>query len=472
MYQAILSSPVYFCSLFCWTYDPRIIKTPYLPFELFKRQVDYLEWLQERYEQRESGLADKCRDVGFTWLNCVFLLWCWLTTPGFKGTVGSRKVDLVDQMGNLDAILPKIRFLIEWLPEEITPQSDLRYLKLINFDNGALISGEGGDQMGRGGRSSLYFKDEAAFVERPQLVDAAVSNNTDVVIEVSTPNGLNTPFATRIHSGVFPVFHFDWWQDPRKDEAWYQRMKRELDPIVFAQEVERDYTASEPGILIPRKYILAASGLELPPSGGAIIVGFDVADEGSNLNVCVARQGNHVLGYEAWYGDNLTESAWKALEYAKSVKANLLNFDAIGVGASVGEVYRGAKDSDMAGIKWAAVKSSSAPSKSWVPAERRKAVDKFLNLRAEMGWSLRTRFRKTYEVKEEGAEHPPEECISIPSDQKLHFDIGIPTYKFTEDGKIRLTKKADWAVSPDRYDALALTMVNAEAYQTQAVLVR
>ncbi len=38
-------------------------------------------------------------------------------------------------------------------------------------------------------------------------------------------------------SGKVPVFVFDWRDDPRKDQAWYDKQRINLDPVVLAQEV-------------------------------------------------------------------------------------------------------------------------------------------------------------------------------------------------------------------------------------------
>src|SRR5690606_25562628 len=130
--------------------------------------------------------------------------------------------------------------------------------KLINKDNGSSITGEGGDNIGRGGRSSIYFVDEAAHLEHSQKVDAALSENADCKIWVSTPNGLGNAFYRKRFSGHHPVFTFNWHQDPRKNQAWYDWRKKTMDPVVFAQEVEIDYSASLAGICIPGVWVRAA----------------------------------------------------------------------------------------------------------------------------------------------------------------------------------------------------------------------
>ena len=76
----------------------------------------------------------------------------------------------------------------------------------INFAHtGSSISGEAGDGIGRGDRSSLYFVDESAFLERPELVEASLSQTTNCRIDVSTPHGMANPFAEKRHSGMVKV---------------------------------------------------------------------------------------------------------------------------------------------------------------------------------------------------------------------------------------------------------------------------
>jgi hypothetical protein len=45
-----------------------------------------------------------------------------------------------------------------------------------------VLKGEAGDNIGRGDRTTLYFVDEAAFLQRPLLIDAALANHVAVSI--------------------------------------------------------------------------------------------------------------------------------------------------------------------------------------------------------------------------------------------------------------------------------------------------
>jgi len=170
--------PVYWVNAWTWTYDPRE-RVARLPFDLFPRQEEFLRWLAERDALQESGLAEKSRDVGFTWLCTVYAVHCWLFRLGDSTGFGSRKLDLVDDIGNPDCIFEKIRYLIANLPKWMLPrgfsvaQHD-KYCTLVNPEAGCTITGEGGVEIGRGGRKSRYFVDEAAFLPRPRATPAHV----------------------------------------------------------------------------------------------------------------------------------------------------------------------------------------------------------------------------------------------------------------------------------------------------------
>src|SRR5437868_13824531 len=57
----------------CDTFDPRNAGTgrpTTMPFALFPRQREFIEFLYSCYINDADGLVEKCRDVGATWL-CV-----------------------------------------------------------------------------------------------------------------------------------------------------------------------------------------------------------------------------------------------------------------------------------------------------------------------------------------------------------------------------------------------------------------
>lgn len=454
------ADPVYWLDTYGRTYDPRL-RDPLIPFKLFPKQAEFLRWLEAREEAEEDGLAEKSRDVGFTWLCAGYALHAWLFRPGFACGFGSRKLDLVDQKGNPSSILEKIRILLRNLPEWQRPpgfkwgEHD-NTCRIVNPATGATITGEGGDNIGRGARTSIYFIDEAAHLERPEQIEAALSATTRCRIYVSTPCGPGNPFAKKRFSGRVAVFTFHWRDDPRKDDAWYAKEKERLgDPVIIAQELDIDYTASLEGVTIPAAWVRAAVNLELPASGDCV-AGLDVAAEGKDRNVFVGRRGPRVLPPIDWSHCNTTETAHRAADAAERLGASVLNYDCVGVGEGI----RGTFDSSERRLNFRphALNGGESPSSTEWP-DGKTSKERFLNLRAELWWLLRVRFEKAYEFREQGVAHPPEEMISIPEHSQLIADLSLPLYTRTESGKIKLESKEQMrrrgVKSPDYGDALA-----------------
>lgn len=451
------SDPVIWINDFVWTYDPRLTPAT-MPFDLFPKQVEFIRWLGDRYALREDGLAEKSRDVGFTWLCAAFMVHQWLFHPGFKGTVGSRKESLVDRMGDPDTIFEKMRLILQLLPNWMLPSNyQDGYMRFVNQDNGNSITGEAGDNMGRGGRSSLYIIDEAAFIERPQKVDAAISQNSDVKIYVSTPNGSGNPFAQKRLSGTLPVFTFRWQDDPRKDVAWYQKQVDTLDPVIVASEIDIDYSASIEGIFIEAKWVRAAVEFEIDWQSHSSSAGLDVATTGKNKNVLIIRSGPKASNIEHWQGLNTTQTAFKVIEICDRDLVQHLNFDSDGVGAGVAGTLQSTPDLNFT---FTPIHGASSPSaRLWI-AEKKTSKQKFHNKRAEAYALLKERFRKTYEVVNSIASYPEDELISIPNHAILISQLSQPLGKITSSGKILLESKQDMkqrgVQSPDYADALAM----------------
>jgi phage terminase large subunit len=483
-----------------WTYDPRL-ECPFIPMELFPKQGEFLTWLEERERTATDGLGEKSRDMGFTWLCAGFLVHRWLFKPGFKGSIGSRKEMLVDRLGDPDSIFEKIRLLIRYLPFWMLPRGfswktcDAN-LKLTNPETGATITGEAGDNIGRGGRSSIYFIDEAAFIERPERVDAALSANTNCRIYVSTPNGNGNPFAQKRQGGRISVFTMHWKDDPRKNAweivqkdgtiidcglggtnppsipegcilryPWYEGEKKRLsDPVIVAQELDIDYTASIEGITIPAKWVQAAVDLDRRicfPETDNVICGLDVADGGNAKTVLVLRSGPVVRLVHSRSEGNTTDTANWALDLAQSAGAKLLNYDAVGVGAGIAGTFETKKREGALNLTAAGINVGQAPNEKRVWPNGKTSVEMFANLKAELWWMLRTRFEKTFELVEEGIEHPLDELISIPDDPDLIRHLSSVLHFRTESGKIQIEKKEALRkrgiASPDFAEALVLS---------------
>ena len=477
------------------TYEPRRLAGSIIPFVLWPRQREFIAWLHARVLAREDAIVEKSRDMGVTWLCVAYATWMWRFHQGSKFTFGSRKAQLVDRLGDPDSILEKVRMILRYLPPELLPggfnvDEHANLFKIRNPENGSLIAGEGGKEMGRGGRSTIFCIDEAAFLEQPERVDAAISHNSDVKIYVSTAGPAGGPFYRKRHSRQFPVFSFHWHSDPRKGEAWYKRQQALLDPVTFAREVEIDWDSALERIVIPSKWVRAsrelACTLTLPEYGGGI-GGLDVGGGGSGRSVFIARFGPIVTAPVAWQGGDTTATAHRALE--ESVRHGIVNltFDSIGVGAGVASTLQRLPDPianstapavaprlDLFGrpiaphLKVRGVQSGDQASASLWP-DGRRSREKFANLRAEIWWMMRDRLNRTYEHwlhttgQSGGVEHQLDDLLLLPDHPGLEAELSTPTWNQTATGRILIeskdTMKRRGVSSPDHADALSLCFI-------------
>jgi phage terminase large subunit len=483
-------NPAQFITDWGVTYDPRNIERnlpAIVPFILYPRQEEWIEWFLEGWKNQKGGLSDKSRTVGLSWLaialSCTMCLFRSGVTVGF----GSRKEDYVDSSSDPKSLFHKARKFIASLPAEFRGTWNERkhapFMKIIFPDSGSVIAGEAGDNIGRGARTSFYFVDEAAFLMRPQKIDAALSETTNCRVDISTPNGMANPFAQKRFNGKTRVFSFHWRDDPRRDEAWYEKKKEEIDdPVIVAQELDLDYNASIEGVVIPSAWVQAAIDahikLGITPSG-IRKGGLDIADEGRDKNAFCGRYGILIEYLEAWSGVNqdIYKSVEKAMAICDTQEYQYVTYDADGLGAGARGDARveneKRKSKKQRVIEFKAFRGSGevlepdknvyhySSGKFWSDGqEDRKNKDYFENFKAQAWWALRRRFLLTYRAVKEGKQVDPDQIISIPSylkdRQKLITELSQPTCSTTPVGKIVINKKPDGALSPNHADAVMI----------------
>lgn len=436
------------------TFDPRNVELGLpatVPFLLFPRQRQFIEFIYERWRSREDWLAEKSRDMGVSWLCVAFAVWLFLFHPGSVTGFGSRKEEYVDRIGDPKSLFWKIRKFLELLPVEFQPRgwdpkTCAPFMRVTNPENGASIVGEAGDNIGRGNRTSIYFKDESAFYERPESIDAALSQTSNCKGDVSTPNGAGNPFYRKRKGGKIPVFTFHWRDDPRKAEDirtypggrnWIEHQKATLDAVVVAQEIEINYEASVTDAFIPGELVTAAQALgpdRVEPLGHTKW-GLDVARFGDDKSVLTKRRGRVVFKQRLWDQVDTMALAAEVWAEAKLEKPDQIAVDVIGIGAGVFDrLVDLAKGADWP-VQIVAVNSS---------------------LRVEDG----TNYNLRAKIWDEGREWLKDAPVSIPNDPafkselcalKYLFRNGLRLIESKEDAKKRGIK------SPDRADSFMLT---------------
>jgi hypothetical protein len=460
----------------CWTYDPRnanIGLPPSIPWVPWKRQIEFIEWFYNLYLNEKGGLVDKSRDQGATWLFCLIFLQEWRWVKGFAAGIGSNKLDNVDKRDSPDCIFEKLRTLMRylpkwWFPHEWDARKHDKIANLINPENGANISGQGGKDIGRGGRRSVYMVDEAAALEFPKAADAALSQNTNSQFDLSTPRGMNH-FGQKRHSGRVSVFSFAWQTDPRKNMEWYEKEVARLDPVVVAQELDRDYYASVDGLFIEPKWVRAAINFPLEPVG-IRSAGLDVAAGGGNKSALVIRAGPvaRVFTYNI---ENAVDLVHESFEKCNEAEVEFLNYDRIGVGHAVYSVAnRTEREINFAHY---GLESGDSPSDRFYEEYNKYAKDIFFNARAEWWYNLAKRFKNTYEHRNNKKHFEPDEMISIEDNDSLVAQLSSPMKMTTETGKIKCESKQQMRKrgieSPDEADAMVYAFAEKDGGNVHAV---
>lgn len=448
-------------------YDPRNIslgRPAHFPLVMFPKQREFIQWLYDRYSQSECGLVDKSRDSGATVLAVAFSIWLCIFFPGSKIGIGSRKEQLVDKEGDADSIFEKARQMVRSIPREFVPAAKYKHMQIAFTATDSAITGEAGDNIGRGGRNSMYIKDESAFYERPDNIEAALSQNTNVRIDISTPNGSDNPFAHKRFAAGTNIFTLHWRDDPRKDAEWYAQQCKDLPPIIVAREIDINYHTSMENVICPAEWVQAAVNFPLDDSG-AKVMGLDVADEGGDANAAAYMSGPVLKKIKSWYKGNTSQTARIAYALCKATGIERLNYDSGGPGAGVkGELYaireQCVADNTEFVLKSISGVAAGGKVRPGYMFPGKKNTDMFENLKAQEWWSLRQAFEKVYRVVHHGEWFPAHELVSIPNDHELIAELSQVQYGFTRAGKIIVqSKKKSSYASQNKADAFILARV-------------
>jgi hypothetical protein len=262
----------------------------------------------------------------------------------------------------------------------------------------------------------------------------------------SNPRRNTGPFYDSFHSkrAFWKTEQIDSRDVEGTDKELFQKMIEQYgeDSTVSRVEVMGEFPSADDDTVVPMELIRSAMGRDVALSASAPIVwGLDVARFGGDNSALCVRQGNTVL-------DIVTFPSMDLMQLCGAVKNKFddstaieqpseILVDVIGLGSGV--VDRLAEqDLPVRGVNVAEA-----------PATKKN----YLNLRAEL-W---------FAVKDWLAQR---NC-RLPENDELASELAAPLYKYTSSGKIKIESKDEMRKrgikSPDKADALALTMASSAA---------
>ena len=340
----------------------------------------------------------------------------------------------------------------------------------------------------------------SAHYEHPELIEAALGDNTRIQIDISSVNGLGNVFQRKREKGLdwepgqavvkgrTNVFVMDWRDHPTKTEEWYEERRRKAEDEgllhKFAQEVDRDYAASLEGVIIPAIWVQAAIDAHIKlgfDDSGAWAAALDVADEGGDTNALAKRKGVILKSVREWGERDTGVTARRAVAECEGLGAIDLQYDCIGVGAGVkAETNRLADEGLLPKgvhlVPWNAGAEVLYPDKRVIDGDRDSPINKdfFQNFKAQAWWALRRRFETTYRaLHDPDFTWLPEELISLPSDlpliRKLTAELSQPTVIQSSRLKLMVDKRPEGTKSPNIADAVVMAFYPARGIRKMEI---
>lgn len=229
-------NPNLFINHFATLYDPqRLAEYEYkvIPFVPYKKQVEAVDWMYERFTNSECGILETQEGCGAGWLSVYFAVWLWLFRPGVVVGFGSTKKNEIDDKQNSNSVFRRILYIIDrdrryripkiLLPNNFWPKGkgQPKYYRngcLRHPDDDRRIVGDGGKSMAESGEYSIYFViDGGQLGKNAAQVDFNLSRGTDCRIDISK----HTVFGSSLYqrsirlSGTEQHFKLERKDDPR-----------------------------------------------------------------------------------------------------------------------------------------------------------------------------------------------------------------------------------------------------------------
>lgn len=473
----LAQSAIDFINTFCHTYDPRLDKDKVIPFNLYEKQREFISWLWDRLKHKEDGIVDKCRDIGASWCFCAFATWLLCFQKDYSIGMFTYKETECDKRGDISTLFGKVRFILGKLPFAFRANISDKHMYIRNEATNTDIAGASGDNPGRSGRRSIFFKDEAAFYERAESIEASLSETSDCIIDISTHKGIDTLFYRRIEAGETETFVFNWWDSPTHTQEWYDKKKQKALSEglihVFKREIERDPYGSIDSVIMPISWLNMVVENENYDEEGKIVAGFDVADEGLDTNALVITKGNNLVYIEEWgegdTGQSTDRALWKAIEYG----ADEFRYDAVGVGSGVKARARQIKEEnqDNEAVKKIKVRGWNAGGEVVRKTEEDyndiKNERFFANAKAQAYWRVRDYVYNTYCMMVQ-QRYDEDKIISFNGIKdnkkrlKLLGELSQVQKSLNSKGKITINKKPQGTKSPNLCEAYIISQAEIE----------
>jgi hypothetical protein len=268
-------------------------------------------------------------------------------------------------------------------------------------------------------------------VLRPMLIDSQGR-----ALFIGTPKGLNH-FYTLYQRGIkeedgFKSYRFTSYDNPYLSKEEIDKMKEELPPRMFEQEVETSFLVSSENILIKIEDIEALKGTQFYEDSKVRVVACDPAIMGGDECIIYVLENTEIIDEKVLYYTDTMKIAGEIVELANRYQVEGVAIDSVGIGKGIYDhVTKILRDSDKSIIPINSGEKSNYP-------------DRYNNKRAEMWWHL-------WELIKD-------KKVKYIEDLELKRQLSSVEYQLADStGKVKLVRKDKTKEmlgrSPDRADA-------------------
>jgi phage terminase large subunit len=428
--------------------DPVLFVKEVLKVEPDPWQEQVLKWVGEK-ERRISVRSG--HGVGKSSCASWIMIWHLLTKYPQKAVVTAPTVS---QLQN--ALASECKRWVNELPSALQDQIDvfvehirLRGAPAESFISFSVSRAETPEALaGVHSEHVLLIADEASGVPEGvfEAASGSMSGESACTILLGNPVRSSGMFYNTHNKlkGYWKTLRVSCVDSPRVSADFVEDMKLRYSESSNAYRVRvlGEFPIADDDTIIPREMVESAVGREVAPTGGAVVMGVDVARRGKDASAICIRQGNHVLGREILIRKKL--DTMQVVGWIESEMKNLTSsgyeigevlIDSIGIGAGVVDrlVEKGV---DVRGIN-----VSESPS----------VGSEFFNLRSELWWKCRDWFERR-------------DCL-IPNDERLIDELVIVQQDYNSDklkveSKEKTRKNLERGASPDAADAMILTFAS------------
>ena len=309
-------------------------------------------------------------------------------------------------------------------------------------------------------KNLLVVIEEASGVESEILeaLEGALTQKGNKIIMIGNPTKIEGAFFNAFHRDrdLYKCHTFNAEESENVDKVYINRMARYgKESDIYRVRVLGEFPKGEPDTFITLDIIENAINREIYEKWDLISIGVDPARFGDDESVICWRKGLNIQSLESFYGIHTTRLTGEVIKLCRKIysdgytKRIEIKVDDTGIGAGVTDQLNQQKTE-----------------------EERKALDK-MEFKIEVIPVINNGIATNPEFKDYGSQMWGEmkealETISIPDDDNLIAQLSTRKYSIEPDGKIKMEKKDDMKKrklpSPDRADALALCLANANYF--------